>query len=73
MLTLLTAGEMHRAKENRARGRVVHPACERSGSLSRICSTTGHGFVAGVAGHSRDLWMLAGPRQGVRSISTTTT
>jgi ribosome modulation factor len=44
-------------------GRIVHPAGERSGSLSRIGGATRDGFIAGVAGHSRDLWMLACPRQ----------
>ena len=28
-------------------GRVVYPACERSGGLSSVCGAIGHGFVAG--------------------------
>jgi hypothetical protein len=46
-------------------GRVVHPAGEWRGSLSRVGSASGDGLTAGVAGHSRDLWMLARPRQRV--------
>jgi hypothetical protein len=42
-------------------GRVVHPAGERSGSLSRIGGPSRDGFIAGVAGHSRDSWMFACP------------
>jgi hypothetical protein len=45
--------------------RVVHPAGERSGGLSRIGGASRHGFIAGVAGHGRNLWMLACPRQRV--------
>jgi hypothetical protein len=46
-------------------GRVVHPAGERSGRLSRIGGASRDGLIAGVAGYSRDLWMLARPRQRV--------
>jgi hypothetical protein len=34
--------------------RVVHPAGERSGSLGRIGGASRDGFIAGVAGHSRN-------------------
>jgi hypothetical protein len=45
--------------------RVVHPAGERSGGLGRIGGASRDGFIAGVAGYSRDIRMLACPRQRV--------
>jgi hypothetical protein len=44
---------------------LFNPAGERSGSLRRIGGASRDGLIAGVAGHSRDLLMLACPRQRV--------